>query len=242
MPRFYTTQVNDALGVLTGEDAKHITKSLRMKQGDEVVLCNGNNTDYFGVVSAISNEKVEVAIRYSEPSKTEPSLGVHLFQALPKGDKMDTIVQKAVELGAKEITPVLTQFCVSRPDEKSMNKKITRWQKIAFEASKQSGRGSVPIVHNTISFQTYCNFIQTQKGLHLFAYEKAQVPIQPNFFESQQPVSVLVGSEGGFSEKEAAAAEQAGAQPVSLGKRILRCETAPVALLSVIMFLSGNLQ
>lgn len=243
MPRFFTTQISEKKGVITGEDAKHIIKSLRMKIGEEIVLCDTQGTDYYGKIHMITQTQVEVEIEKITPTFSEPNLQTHLFQALPKGDKMDTIVQKAVELGVNQVTPVLTQFCVSRPDEKSLGKKIARWQKVATEAAKQSGRGIVPKINACMDLNGYLNFIKTNKdGTHLFAYEKGGVPLSCVNIAGAERVTILVGSEGGFSEAEAQNIIEAGAVTVTLGKRILRCETAPVALLSVLMFQSGNLE
>ena len=146
MPRFYIDPPAGDFITLTGEDARHICRSLRMSAGETLVLCDGAGNDYNGVLRQADGQTATVEILSRHPSQTEPSVFIRLFQALPKGDKMEWILQKAVELGASEIVPVLTERCISRPDEKSMDKKLARWQKIAVEASKQCGRGRIPAV------------------------------------------------------------------------------------------------
>lgn len=240
MPRFYIAPPAGELVTLLGEDARHIGRSLRMTPGETLTLCDGAGTDYSGVLRQIDSQSVTVQILESYPSKTEPSVFVRLYQALPKADKMEWIVQKAVELGAGEIVPVLTERCISRPDEKTMEKKRDRWQKIAAEAAKQCGRGRIPAVRPLLRFSAAAEELgRMEKGLLL--YEKGGVPFREALSVPAGEIGLFVGAEGGFSPAEAAAAQKLGVCAVSLGSRILRCETAPLAALSVCMYETGNL-
>ena len=166
MPRFYIDPPAGDFITLTGEDARHICRSLRMSAGETLVLCDGAGNDYNGVLRQADGQTATVEILSRHPSQTEPSVFIRLFQALPKGDKMEWILQKAVELGASEIVPVLTERCISRPDEKSMDKKLARWQKIAVEASKQCGRGRIPAVCPLMRFSEAARALgKMEKGL-----------------------------------------------------------------------------
>lgn len=240
MPRFFLDSPPDQQAMITGPDAKHIARVLRMRPGEAITLCDQQGYDYSGIIAGISEDSVLVTIVDKQLSLSEPSVCVHLFQAMPKSDKMEWIIQKSVELGVHEITPVFTKRCVSRPDEKSMRKKGERYQKIALEAAKQSGRACVPIIHEAVSFEKALSQMQ-QSDLSLLFYERAQLPFQTALSGDFKTASVLIGSEGGFEEWEAQQAIEAGCKTVSLGPRILRCETAPLAALSVLMFASGNL-
>ena len=152
MPRFYIDPPAGDFVTLTGEDARHICRSLRMAVGEALTLCDGAGIDYNGVLRQTDGQIATVEILSRQPSQTEPTVSIRLFQALPKGDKMEWIIQKAVELGISEVVPVLTERCISRPDEKSMEKKLLRWQKIAVEAAKQCGRSRIPTVCPLMSF------------------------------------------------------------------------------------------
>ncbi|WP_124097917.1 16S rRNA (uracil(1498)-N(3))-methyltransferase [Ruminococcus sp. Marseille-P6503] len=239
MPRFFIDEPNGSNAVITGQDAVHIGRSLRMKTGDELILCS-SGTEYVSKISKISESSVNCEIMYSRPSASEPDIQLHLFQALPKADKMDLIVQKAVELGVCEIHPILTERCVSRPDSKSAEKKRLRWQKIALEAAKQCGRGIIPQVSEIISFD---ECIRALGGLDisLLCYEKGGVPLKEAVFSSCGSAGVVTGSEGGFGPSEVLKAENSGVKIISLGRRILRCETAPIAAVSIIMSLTDNM-
>jgi 16S rRNA (uracil1498-N3)-methyltransferase len=240
MPRFFLPEISGGYAVLTGEDARHITKSLRMRTGEEIILCDGRGTDFHGRVSVLG-EEVGVEILSSGPSRSEPAARLTLYQALPKADKLDFIVQKAVELGVSEIVPVLTSRCVSRPDGKAMEKKRERLAKTALEAAKQSGRGIIPEVAPLADFSGALACMK-QAGLAILCYERAELPLREALRgKAPASVAVMIGSEGGFSREEAAGAEALGIPAVSLGSRILRCETAPVCALSAILYALGEL-
>ena len=244
MPRFFTDEIRSVpVGgqyTVRGGDAVHIARSLRMRAGDEITLCDGAGSDYLcRILDAGDEVTVEVCGR--EPSRGEPNVELKLFQCLPKGDKMELIVQKAVELGAAQITPVLSSRCISRPDEKSARKKGERLQKIADEAAGQCGRGRLPQVTAQMKFAEALT--AAQEDLLLFCYEGGGVPISQALMQKKagQAVSLLIGSEGGFSPEEAEQAKAAGAVAVTLGPRILRCETAPLCAISAVMYATGNL-
>ena len=242
MPKFFIDGLEHGSGVYTlpKEEAAHAVKSLRMTVGDEIILCDGKGTDYICELTGIA-ETVTAQLKHTEKSAGEPDIFLTLFMAVPKGDKMDLVVQKATELGAGAVVPVWTRRCVSRPEGKALAKKLARWQKIAEEAAKQCGRGRIPPVEEPLCFaDAVCR--AARDAMPLFFYEGEQetrlrdVLLQKAF----QSVSVLVGPEGGFDAEEYQLAVQAGMKSVSLGSRILRCETAPLAAIAAVMFHSGN--
>lgn len=238
-PRFFTENINEDTAIISGEDVKHITSVLRMRAGDIAVLCDGRGTDYLAELSA-ADGCCEFKVLEKTPNLAEPSIHVRLFQAMPKSDKMDFIVQKAVECGVCEIVPILTKRCVSRPDEKSLAKKLPRWQKIAYEAAKQCGRGIIPTVGEAVNFSSLKTLISPENTGILF-YECSQTPLREAVCEFKRNVDIVIGSEGGFEPSEAEELQKLGFASVSLGKRILRCETAPIAVLSVLMNITGNM-
>lgn len=239
MPRFFVPELTEDRLLLTAEDGRHLTRSLRCKVGDPVELCDGKGLDGFGVIAALSGDAVTVEVRERRPSRVELPCSVTLYQALPKGDKLELIVQKAVELGVSAIVPVLTGRCVSRPDKKAMAGKLTRLQKIAREAAGQSGRGVLPEVRPLLSFSAALSEMKTSQCPILF-YERAGRPLGGVLSSRPGAVSFLVGPEGGFSPEEAEQAENAGLAVCTMGPRILRCETAPLYALSVIGYLYEN--
>ena len=244
MPKFFTDELTDSRGILTGGDAKHLTRVLRAGVGDPVTLCDGAGWDYDCTVAAVEGERVVCAVREKRPCPAEPDLALSVYMALPKQDKMQLVVQKCVELGCQEIVPVRTEWCVSRPDQKSLEGKQSRWQKIAWEAAKQCGRGVLPTVAPCLDFADAVAQLAT-KDLPLLFYEKGGRSIGELLAAAQAagPVrscGLLVGSEGGLTPDEVALAAARGVGIASLGPRILRCETAPLAAAAVIMYLTGN--
>lgn len=243
MPRFFT-DLKPVAGYVTisGEDARHIAKSLRMQPGENLTVCDGEGMDHSCVLEAVSAESITARILESCPSVGEPNTAVVLFMALPKADKMELIIQKCTELGVAEIVPVITSRCVSRPDAKALAKKNERWSKIAEEAAKQSGRGRIPRVRETMTFaDALREAAKADTPLFLYEAEREQSFRAALMQREAGRVSIFVGPEGGFAEEEAQAAREAGLIRVSLGPRILRCETAPLAALSVIMYQTNNL-
>lgn len=241
MPKFFVEFIQGDTVVLTGADAAHMSRSLRLKPGDEVTLCDTQGFDYRCVLRRLSPEEAALTIIDRQRCENEPSVSVILYQGLPKGEKMDWIVQKAVELGVQKIVPVRMERCVSRPDEKSAGKKTERWQKIAREAAKQCGRGLLPQVERPAAFQEALGEA-VKAETFLFCYEGGGEGIARVVSRETKTVSVWIGPEGGFSLEEAEAVKQAGGIPVTLGKRILRTETAPLAALTAVMLVSGNME
>lgn len=242
MPRFFTQDITEAGGCITGEDAKHIAKVLRMKVGDELTVCDTKGRDYDCMIEEIGAGEVRLKVLSVAPSQSEPDVRVHLYQAMPKADKMETIIQKAVELGAASITPVMTRRCVSRPDAKSMDKKLVRYNRIALEAAKQCGRGVVPPVLPLLELPQALEQMQWT-GCPILFYENATAPAKQVIASGKEPeIAVLIGAEGGFDEDEVALAREHGCHILSLGKRILRCETAPLAALTILMYETGNME
>lgn len=239
MPRFFTTDIYDGKARISGEDARHITKSLRMGNGDILELCDLNGFDYKAKILEVSEALVIAGITEKLACKAEPNLRISLFQALPKSDKLEWIAQKAVELGVYEITPVLTSRCVSRWSEKDSEKKTGRLNKIMLEAAKQSGRGMIPKMNPLCPFETAISRMKSSDCAILF-YERAERPLSEMLGMGINSLSVMTGSEGGFSEEEAAFAEKNGVHSASMGARILRCETAPIAAISAINYAMGE--
>lgn len=232
MPRFFvqTEEISGGIVTVRGDDAWHIARSLRMAVGESITVCDGAGNEHTCILEKITDECVSAAITDSRRANGEMPFYTVLYQALPKGDKMDLIVQKAVEEGVCEIVPFLSERCVSRPDDKSLAKKCVRWQRIALEAAKQCGRGVIPKIGDPL---TYGQMTERAKNdaLCCFCYEgegteSLKTVLGKAAVSAGATVSVVVGSEGGFSEKEAASAAAAGLRMCGLGARILRCESA----------------
>ena len=238
-PRFFTENISDTTAVLSGDDAKHAVQVLRMREGDHAVICDGKGTDYLARLAETGGELLFDLLERSK-NEAEPSVHLRLFQAMPKSDKMEFIVQKAVECGACEIIPFFSKRCVSRPDKKQMVKKTERYRRIAYEAAKQCGRGIIPQVGEAVEFSALFDMISPENTGILF-YECAELPLREVVSEYKTNIDIIIGSEGGFEQSEAAVLAEHGFIPVSLGKRILRCETAPVAAISVLMNITGNM-
>ena len=240
MPRFFTETINEIKGTISGDDAKHIAKVLRMHAGEKLVACDCQGFDYDCVIDSLTDKEVELSVERKYLSETEPSVRVTLYQAMPKSDKMELIIQKAVELGVSAIVPVQTKRCVSRPDAKSMAKKLERYNRIALEAAKQCGRGRIPQVLPMLDFTEAIKAMKEDQRAFLF-YENSTSSFRKELEQGVSSVSIMVGAEGGFEEEEVQKALDLDIASLSLGKRILRCETAPLAALSIIMYETGNM-
>ena len=241
MPRFFIDdRPQGELYTLTGENAHHAGRVLRLRPGETLTLCDGAGTDFDCTVEQAEKDEVVCRVQAVHPSETEPRQDMTLFMALPKGDKMDFIVQKAVECGACEVVPFISKRCVSRPDAKQLAKKTERWQRIAYEAAKQCGRGIIPQVGSTIDISKIPALISPENTGILF-YECAETPLREAVGEFTRNIDIVIGSEGGFEQSEAEKLIAAGLKCASLGKRILRCETAPIAAISVLMNMTGNM-
>ena len=241
MPRFFVTraQVQGDAIVIQGNDVNHIKNVLRMRPGDELSLSDGEGMDYFCKIASIDRDEVRVNIENSWNSYVELPVKLYLFQGLPKGDKMELIIQKAVELGVYEIIPVRTKRVIVKLDDKKESKKIARWQQIAEGGAKQSGRGLIPEVKPVMGFAEALKYASSLDAT-LIPYEKAE-GIQKtreiiHDLKGKKSVAVFIGPEGGFDEKEVEDAIASGAFPVTLGRRILRTETAGLTMLSILMF------
>lgn len=226
---------------LIGEDARHIAKVLRLRPGDGITLCDMRGTDYAAVIEAVETGAVTTRVTGSNPSKGEAAVRLRLYQALPKSDKMDGIVQKSVELGVHEIIPVLTHRCVARPDKASIPKKWERWQRIAYEAAKQSGRGMVPQILPLMEYKSAIGAMAGEGGILLYENSIAPLSAVLGNRAGAKRISLMIGPEGGFEPSEIELARGLGVADASLGKRILRCETAPIAALTCVMVCFGEL-
>lgn len=240
MPRFFVETSTLTRGILTGEDARHISRSLRMKVGEGLCLCDGKAVEYRCVITAVLPGEVYFDVREQSKSISEPSVSVTLFQGYPKSDKFETILQKSVELGVSQVVPVIMERCVARPDAQGGRKKRERYQKIALEAAKQSGRGIVPEVGAFCSFEEALEQAGALEKRLLF-YESGGVSLSSLLDENACSIGIFIGPEGGFDKKEVEAVKNSGGHIVSLGQRILRTETAPIVALSVIQYATGNL-
>ena len=221
-------------------DVNHIKNVLRMKIGEQIRVCTrgGDGACYMCKIEAMTDDEVTAGVLYKEERTSELPAKVYLFQGLPKGDKMELIIQKAVELGVYEIIPVAMKNCVVKLDDKKAGKKIARWQGISESAAKQSKRMTIPKVHDVMNFGEALEYAQ-QMDLRLLPYENAAgMQATKDAMEQIKPgmsVAVFIGPEGGFDPKEIEKAE-GNALIISLGSRILRTETAGLAVMSIIMY------
>lgn len=228
--------------IISGEDAKHISKVLRMSRGESLTLVTPDRMQCACEVFSISADSVTVDVVDKRPCLNEPDVEITLYQAMPKADKLEFIIQKSVELGVTKIVPMISARCISRPDAKALRKKQTRWQKIAMQAAMQSRRGIIPEVSECVSFQAAAKLAKQHDKTILF-YELGGESVN-KILDGHKPksIGIFIGSEGGFEQSEADLIVNSGGKTATLGKRILRCETAPLAALSVIMYQTGNFE
>lgn len=225
---------------LTGPDVNHIRKVLRMREGEEILISDGQGRDFHCRIEAIEEEEVTARILWVLDGNAELASDFTLFQGLPKGDKMEFIIQKCVELGVARIVPVNTKRTIVKLDAKKEQARIKRWSGISESAAKQSGRGRIPEVTGVKSF---AEALEEAKKLNmcLIPYELARDMAQTReVLSSIKPgmsVGIFIGPEGGFEEEEVEQAEAAGARPITLGRRILRTETAGMAVLAMLVYL-----
>ena len=242
MARFFVTpeEMTEERIELTGENAQH-AKVLRLKSGEEVLVCDGQGQECLCAVEVVSAGLMELKVLERRSSATEAAVKVSVYMAFPKADKLEHVIQKATELGAYEIVAFPSARCISKPDDKSLKKKLERWQKIAASAAEQSGRGAIPEVIALPSFAAALErAAQADKALMFYENEHAttlRMALETGTF---QTVSLLTGPEGGLEEKEVEQARKAGLQVCTLGSRILRCETAPLCALSAVMYAAGE--
>lgn len=247
MPRFFVEeeQIRDGVVTLSGEDAHHISRSLRMAAGERITVCDPQGTAYECELTGFFPDCVTATVKSFGRDASEPPYRATVYQALPKGDKLDQVIQKAVECGAVGIVPFESSRCVMHAKAENEEKKRERRQRISLEAAKQSGRGMVPQVGATVSFREALRQAATA-DLPLFCYEgEKTVSLAKALserrgtaaFSGEAPtISLMIGSEGGFSPEEAEEAVRAGMIPVGLGKRILRTETAASFALSCLVY------
>lgn len=224
---------------ITGDDVNHIRNVLRMRSGEKVVVSCGRGTDYFCAIESLETDRIILRVEQERQTETELPVRITLFQALPKKDKMEFVIQKAVELGASEIVPVMTKRCVVRLDEKKEAKRRERWQGIAEAAAKQSGRGVLPQIRPVADFAGALELAENMDTV-LIPYElcgdMSESAAALERAVRGDSIGIFIGPEGGFERGEVEQAVGRGALPISLGRRILRTETAGLAALSVLMF------
>ena len=241
MPRFFVPSENfdsDKIKI-TGDDAFHIARALRMAVGDEITVADMQGNEHVCRLERIRDDIVECLILKTKTGKTESPLNITLYMGYPKGDKLETVIQKAVELGAVKIVPFESSRCVKRPRADKAEKQGARLSRIAEEAAKQCGRAKIPQVLPPISFRDVLT-LASRDSIALFCYEGDGTESLKSVLlaeDNPKSISVIVGCEGGFSAEEAELAKSSGLRLVNLGPRILRCETAPVYVLSALSYL-----
>ena len=233
--------INDKSVIIEGPDVNHIKNVLRMKEGEEIAVSNGvDGKEYRCGIVALEEHVVRCEIYFVKEDNVELSAQIYLFQGLPKSDKMELIIQKAVELGVYQIIPVATKRCVVKLDDKKAASKIARWQSIAEAAAKQSKRGIIPKVHDVVTF-SQAIAIAREMEVKLIPYEMAEDMERTRTLLSDikpgDRVAVFIGPEGGFEQAEIDSASKAGVNPITLGRRILRTETAGMTVLSWLGYL-----
>ena len=243
MARFFMagTNINGGMAIMKGRDAEHV-RVLRLRPGEDMIICDGQGTDYKCRLVKADKEQVEAEVIEVKKCPAEPSVKVSVICGLPKGsDKTDYIIQKSVEAGAEEIMFFQSARCVAKPQ--NMEKKMERWQRISEEAAKQSGRGIIPKVC-WLEDMTAALDVVIKKDLGLFLYETGEREALSEVLDSNREVktiALMTGPEGGFEAFEAKLAKTVGMHICSMGERILRCETAPIVALTASMYATGNL-
>ena len=234
--RYFTTEISNGTATLRGADAHHLSRVMRGKLGDTVILCDGNAVEYTATITGFGPETVEFSVEPGYPSAAEPSVEVTLFVGYPKQDKLEQVIRHGVELGCTHFVPFFSRYCVAAP--KKEEQKNERYNRIALEAAKQCGRGVLPDVALPLpNFGALCRSLEGY-DLVLFCYELGGAPLRQLLADAQPAdgqrlkIALITGAEGGFAAEEAEMAAKAGAKTVGLGPRILRCETAPLAVLS----------
>ena len=242
MYRFFVEkeQIGEKTIRIIGSDVNHIRNVLRMKPGEEILISDGEKKEYHCEIKTLDPEYVEALIMFVKEEGLDLPSKVYLFQGLPKNDKMELIIQKAVELGVYAVVPVATKRAVVKLDDKKEAKKLVRWQSISESAAKQAKRLIIPEVMPVMSFKEAVAFSQTM-DVRLIPYELAENMAYTRQVLSQikpgQSIGIFIGPEGGFAEEEVELALNSGMETITLGKRILRTETAGMTVLSILMYL-----
>lgn len=242
MHRFFadSESIKDDRIFISGDDAHHISKVLRLKEDDEIIVCDKQGTDYHCSIKMLGKDEIEAWILKKEASALEPPLEITLYQGVPKGDKLETVIQKCVELGAVRIVPVAMKRSVAVIKDKE--KKKQRMQKIALEAAKQCGRAKVPEILTVMSFKEAISDAH-ENDLKILPYEAENKQKLKDILlknKNSIKIAVFIGPEGGFDEEEIHLAKENGFKTVTLGPRIMRTETAPLACISAIMYELGD--
>ena len=239
MPRFFidASQISDNAVIITGNDAYHISYSLRMRVGEKILVCDNNLIEYQCEITNFTKEKVEAKILSSKKSENEPPYDAVIYQAVVKGDKFDTVVQKVIETGAKRIVPFISSRCIVKLDDKSKANKLERWNKIAKDASEQCGRACKIEVGRVLTYDEML-LDALKADLPIICYESENKTSIKRVIRSKdfKSVSIIIGPEGGFSEEEVKSAVSKGINCCTLGNRILRTETAATYALSCLSY------
>ena len=241
-------QIQDNRIYIQGSDVKHILNVLRLNKKEKIQICNKQTMEnYIVEIEEIEKEKIITQIIEKMQTSIESNVEIHLYQGLPKADKMELIIQKCVELGVNEITPIEMKRCVVKIEDKAKNKKIERWQKISEVAAKQCGRDIIPKINNIINIKNICNLI-CEYDIVLLAYENEQENTLKNELlklknetNKKLRIGIIIGPEGGLDKEEVELLKTNGAKSITLGKRILRTETVAFVLTSIIMYELGDL-
>lgn len=244
MRRFFVSKLDEKAGVAVLSDGEfhHLRDVLRLAKGDQVIVFNGKGGEYGAVIKELRGGKVFLEIIKRLNTFKEPKLRITLAQALPKGGKMDFIVQKATELGVSEVYPLLTARSVPDIEGDRALRKVERWRRIAKEAAKQCGRAYIPEIHFVITFKDLLSLPFDGERIIFWEGEKERkLRDLEGILRRSKGLLLTVGPEGGFSEEEIEAASSRGFIPVGLGERILRAETAPIVALSILFYMSGDM-
>lgn len=242
MTRFFVSpdDLQQKFITLAGENASH-AKVLRLKAGEQVLVCDGAGNECICTISDTNPQQVSLVVDSRQAATSEAEVQASVYMAFSKGDKLEHVIQKATELGAFEIVAFPSNRCVSRPDEKSLAKKLERWQKIAASAAEQSGRGRIPRVIVLNSYQAALERA-AKADIAILFYENERATTLRMALEEKpfSTISLLTGPEGGLEDREVELAKDMGLSICTLGSRILRCETAPLCALSAVMYASGE--
>ena len=243
MPKYFTKpeNISDGFIIIEGDEAKHILNVMRMAEGDKITVCDGNKKDYYCEITETEKNALKAQIIETAESETEPETEIVLFQGLPKSDKMEYIIQKCVEIGVSRIVPVITERAVVKIEKGAKeDKKVERWLKISESAAKQSGRGIVPIVERPVKFAEALKMASLLENA-VIPYENEEKTGLKEFIKRAKKgsVGIFIGPEGGFDNSEIEMAVKSGIIPVTLGKRILRTETAGLVTAAIILYELG---
>ncbi|GAA0862528.1 16S rRNA (uracil(1498)-N(3))-methyltransferase [Paraclostridium tenue] len=241
MDRFFVEKKNVNLEnntcIIEGEDVKHISKVLRCRVGEELEICDNDNNEYICEITNIDKSQVDLNILKRVDIKRESDLKIKVYQGLPKGPKMEMILQKLTEVGVDEIILVQTKRTVVKVDDKKEDKKIERWERIIYEAAKQSKRGKIPKLRGVLSFkEALADMKENDFNIAPYENEKTKTIKQAIKGKDINNIGIFVGPEGGFEDTEINAIEEIGGQSVSLGPRILRTETASLVASSIVLY------